>query len=421
MPDGAIIDLTPSYGTNHTSLTNLYGAIPTDLTNSSQVFALRTSWRGPVLPFLRGNVGLDAMATTSSLNRLGSIGAPPREGDVYVFGEPPPPQINSDSWNTVIASVAAYAEGDISFFNDTLHVVPGGRFEPFLSATNKMIPPAGNNPPVAYTRQDTQIEPRVSVRYAMSPRVTWKAAYGVYHQSPQAEDLSAQFGNPTLGLSSASHYLAGGAFQLTDALAVETTGFYSESSNLAMRNPDESPLVAQALLPIGKGRSYGVQVLVRQQKVGRFFGWVSYSLLRSERQDAPGEAWRLFDYDQTHIFTALGSYDLGAGFEVGARFRAATGYPRTPVIGAYYSPGTNTYEPIFGPHNSIRIPPFYALDVRVAKRLKVGRTDLEVYLDVQNVTNHVNPEEIVYNTAYTQRGYISGLPILPVFGAKWSW
>jgi hypothetical protein len=91
------------------------------------------------------------------------------------------------------------------------------------------------------------------------------------------------------------------------------------------------------------------------------------------------------------------------------------------VIGAYYSASINTYEPIFGAHNSIRIPPFLSLDVRVAKRFKIARTEAEVYLDVQNVTNHSNPEEIVYNTTYTQQGYITGLPILPVLGARWSW
>ena len=55
-----------------------------------------------------------------------------------------------------------------------------------------------------------------------------------------------------------------------------------------------------------------------------------------------------------------------------------------------------------------------SLDARVAKHFKWGRTDGEMYLDVQNVTDHSNPEEIVYNTNYTQRGYITGLPILPV-------
>jgi hypothetical protein len=161
--------------------------------------------------------------------------------------------------------------------------------------------------------------------------------------------------------------------------------------------------------------------LLRQQQIGHFFGWVSYSILRSERKDAPTLDWRLFDYDQSHVFTALGSYDLGAGFDFGLRFRFATGYPRTPVVGAYFNAATDTYEPIFGVHNSIRIPSFYALDARVAKRFKFAHTELELYLDVQNVTNHANSEEIVYNTNYTQRGYITGLPILPVVGARWSW
>jgi len=37
------------------------------------------------------------------------------------------------------------------------------------------------------------------------------------------------------------------------------------------------------------------------------------------------------------------------------------------------------------------------------------------------VTDHQNPEEIVYNTNYKQRGYITGMPILPVVGARFTW
>jgi TonB family protein len=421
MADGSIVEVTPSFGTNDTSLVNQYGNIPTDLTNHSNVLALRANWRGPVLPFLRVSTGLDALATFSSLQREGSIGAPPREGDIYVFGEAPPSQINTDAWTTGIGSVAAYAEGDFSMLDDRLHIVPGARFEPFVSATNKVLPPVGDNPNVNYIREDTVLEPRLAVRYAFTPNITGKAAYGVYHQSPQPEDLSSVFGTPTLGISTAEHFLAGGAFQLTHTLSVEVTGFYENSWDLTVRSQSDNPLVAQSLDQVGIGRAYGTQFLVRQQLWAHFFGWISYSILRSERKDSPDLDWRLFDYDQSHVFTALGSYDFGHGLEAGARFRFATGYPRTPVIGAYFNGSTDTYEPIFGAHNSIRIPPFYALDLRVAKRFKLGKTELEVYLDVQNVTNHSNPEEIVYNTTYTQRGYITGLPILPVVGARFSW
>lgn len=76
---------------------------------------------------------------------------------------------------------------------------------------------------------------------------------------------------------------------------------------------------------------------------------------------------------------------------------------------------------MFGFHNSIRVPPFVSVDVRVAKRFKWGKVAGEVYLDVQNVTNHANPEEIVYNPSFSQRGYITGFPILPVLGARVTW
>jgi hypothetical protein len=141
--------------------------------------------------------------------------------------------------------------------------------------------------------------------------------------------------------------------------------------------------------------------------------------LRSERKDAGSSDWRLFDFDQTHVLTALASYDLGHGFDVGARARYATGYPRTPVIGSYFDARTATYQPVLGAKNSIRIPAFVELDVRASKRFKLPHSSLEVYLDVQNVTNRENPEEIAYNADYTQRRYIDGLPLLPVLGAKW--
>jgi TonB family protein len=421
LADSAVVSVSPWFGFNSTSLANAFGAVVTDVTNDSTLFGVRADWHGPLMDHVRGNVGIDIEMQFASLHRDGSIGAPPREGDIYAFGEPPPGQVGADAWKTVIGTLAPYAEADITAFDDRLHLVPGARFEPFITSTSKTVPTVGTSPDVGYTHEVAEIEPRISVRYAFTPEISAKAAYGVYHQSPQSEDLSAVFGTPTLALSSAQHYLAGSALQLTQALSIETTAFLSLSQDLIVRSESESPLLAHALDQTGIGRSYGTQFLLRQQQVGRFFGWISYSILRSQRKDHPDLDWRLFDYDQTHVFTALGSYDIGAGFEVGLRFRYATGYPRTPVVGSYLDAQTNTYEPVFGPHNSIRIPPFTALDARLAKHFKWSHANAEFYLDVQNVTNHSNPEEIVYNTNYTQRGYITGFPILPVVGGRLSW
>jgi hypothetical protein len=210
--------------------------------------------------------------------------------------------------------------------------------------------------------------------------------------------------------------------KFTQSLTLEVTGFFSRQTDLVTRSPLASPQQAQALVQDGFGRAYGGQLLLRQDLTDRFFGWLSYSWVRSQRIDAGSGQYRLFDFDQTHVLTALASYTLGAGFEIGARARFSSGYPRTPVIGATYDSRTDAFQPVFGAHNSIRIPAFYEFDVRLSKRFKFGGgSELEIYLDVQNISNHRNPEEIVYNFNYTGKSYITGLPILPVLGAKLVW
>jgi hypothetical protein len=251
--------------------------------------------------------------------------------------------------------------------------------------------------------------------------LTWKVGWGLYHQPPAPADLSSVFGNPTLGLESAQHLLAGAQVGSPDVVALEVTAFRVTSEGLAVRSPLPSPLLAQALVGTGVGRTRGIQFLVRKQFGKRAFGWLTYTLSRAERATAPGAPWYLYDFDQTNVLAAVASCELGHGFSVGSRFRYATGYPRTPVTGAYFDAQTGTYEPFFGALNSIRIPAFVQLDARVSKAFAIRRASLEAYLDVQNVTNRSNPEEIVYSLDYSQRRYITGLPILPVLGARLSW
>ncbi len=420
LADGQRITILPSWGKEGARTTDRFGATPAELTNDADLVGLRASWRGQPYPWLGVHAGVDADFSFNRLRRSGSITTPPREGDIRVFGEPPADQVNVDQWKTTTGSLAPFVEADIALLSDTLHIVPGARFEPYLTSVSRRVPVLGDKPAVGLSSQDTPIEPRLSARYQVVPRVTVKAAVGQCHQSPQPEDLSAVFGNPHLGLSSATHVLGGSAVKVTSTLTAEATGFYSASDNLTSRSAAATPLLANALVQEGIGRSYGAQLLVRQEQIGPVFGWVSYSLIKSERKDHPDAAWRPFDYDQTHVFTSVAAVDIGHGFEAGVRFRFASGFPRTPVIASYRDTRTGQWEPVFGAQNSLRIPAFYSLDARVAKHFKLGRTDAEVYLDVQNVTNHENAEELFYNYDYTRRYTITGLPVMPVMGFKWS-
>ncbi len=137
------------------------------------------------------------------------------------------------------------------------------------------------------------------------------------------------FGDPTLGLESAEHLLGGVAVGTPEVLSFEMTAFRVTSENLDVRSGLPSPTVAEALLSTGIGRTRGIQFLLRKQVGKRFFGWITYTLSKSERANAAGDPYYAYDFDQTHVFGAVASYDLGAGVEVGGRFRYATGFLET--------------------------------------------------------------------------------------------
>jgi TonB family protein len=419
--DGAEVIVVPSFGTNSDSLVDNFGSTPTNLDVEATVASLRASWTKPLASWVTLTAGVDGQLTDSRFNRTGSNTSPPRTGDDYVFGQAPSDQIAHDEGTSVAASMAPFATADFSLMRGTLHMVPGVRIDPYLLTVSSKAPTVGSTPPTGLFSESTQVEPRLAVTWSPVPALTWKAGWGVYHQPPAPADLSAVFGNPTLGLESAEHLLGGIQVGTPETLSFEMTAFRSTSQNLAVRSPLSSPLLAQALLATGIGRSRGLQFLLRKQLAKRLFGWITYTLSKSERAIAPGAPYYPYDFDQTHVLAALASFDLGSGFEVGARFRYATGYPRTPVTGAYFDAKSGTYEPFFGQLNSIRIPAFMQVDVRVSKRFTMGSSALEAYLDLQNVTNRANPEEIVYSPDYSQRRYITGLPILPVVGARLTW
>lgn len=421
LKEGAEVQVTPWYGHDNASRVGNFGGVPTEARTESHLAGFRASYRGRVAPTVNTLAGFDFELVQSHSTRSGSITSPPREGDPYVFGRIPADQVNSDEWNSTVLSAAPYAEADWAPFEEMLHVTPGLRLEPFFINVNRRRPTGANGVDLGTYVADVTLQPRLAVKYQPESRITVKGAVGLYEQPPLADDLSSVFGNPTLEMAAGAHFLVGAAYRLHEVVTVEATLFHTISSELVSRNPSTSPSVAEALVQEGEGRSLGAQFLLRKDKSnGRFFGWIAYTILRSERRDNENAAWRFFDFDQTHSLTALGSYDLGAGFEVGLRARLASGYPRTPVEGAFFDTRTNRYEPVLGAYNTDRIPLYFALDARIAKTFDLGTSDLEIYLDVQNITNRENPEEVAYAPDYSEKRYILGLPILPVLGAKWS-
>ena len=305
----------------------------------------------------------------------------------------------------------------------------GDVFRPAAYAMLELTPVAGFKlfPGVrADYNTDTRgwtIDPRIGVRYDLHPgfpRTTLKGGVGLYHQPPQPYQSIEPFGTKGVGSPSAVHTSLGIEQEISRPLEFSIEGFYKDLNNLVVpvAAADQSTN-GQSYQNIGSGRIYGSEFLLRYKPEGRFFGWIAYTLSRSERRDADNGAMYIYDYDQTHILTALGSYKLGRGWQAGARFRYISGTPYTPVLGGVMDYDAGTYAPInSGNLNSGRTGAFHQLDLRIDKTWTFSAWKLSAYLDVQNTYLHQNPEGVSYNYNYSQSSALTGIPFLPIIGLR---
>ena len=325
---------------------------------------------------------------------------PPRPGepDPGPFASRPPvAQSGKDNaWRP-----AAYVEAEITP-TERLKIVPGVR--------------------VDYAR-DTghwDVGPRVNARYDIVhdfPRTTIKGGAGLYHQPPQFQETDAVFGTPGLLSNRAFHYSVGVEQEITRPIEVSVEGFYKKLDKLVSRVPSTG-IRPYDYDNLGTGYVAGAEVLLKYKPDARFFGWLAYTLSRSVRRDPPDFATRLFQYDQTHILTLLGSYRLGHGWEFGARFRLVSGVLYTPTILGVLNTDAGAYAPVGGAPFSRRLPMFHQLDLRVDKRWRFSSWSFSTYLDVQNAYNRANPEDLAYNFNFSQSQVQAFLPIIPSLGVR---
>jgi hypothetical protein len=256
------------------------------------------------------------------------------------------------------------------------------------------------------------LQPRVTVRQDITqgfPRTTAKGGVGVYAQPPQPQETNPVFGQLGLVSNRALHYGLGVEREFTRNIEASLEGFYKELDYLVSNGHGNG----------GTGLIYGAETLIRYKPDERFFGWLAYTLSRSLRRDYPGAPLRESTFDQTHILTVLGSYRLGRGWEIGARYRLVSGNLYTPNTYGFFDENGSTYLALNGyPPNSSRMPLFHQLDMRVDKTWVLGRGTIGAYLDVQNVYNQGNVEGVSYNFNYTQSTYATGLPFIPSLGLR---
>ena len=335
------------------------------------------------------NVGLDMIY--APFDAAAQFPPPPKAGQPPSgpFGSQPPVATTA---NGAVFQPAFYTELEATPW-------PGGRIVPGVR--------------VDYT-QDTKawdLQPRVVVRQDVvsEPRTTLKAGVGLFTQPPQEVETNSVFGMSGLTSNRATHYDVGAEHVFTRNIEASVDAFYKQLDHL----------VEAGLGNTGSGVVYGAETLLRYKPDERFFGWVAYTLSRSVRRDQPGAPLRIFQYDETHVLTVLGSYRIGRGWELGMRYRLSSGFMYTPNTYGFYDQNVGTYLPLATyPPNGSRLPLFHSLDVRVDKTWAFRWGKLSAYLDVLNVYNQGNVDGVTYDYNYTHTAHANDLPIIPSIGLR---
>jgi Gram-negative bacterial TonB protein C-terminal/TonB dependent receptor len=311
--------------------------------------------------------------------------------------------------------MGAYAD-TIWKVSDRVEIVPGIRADVYTSR----LAPQGPEPPnsdmtkaiageLSNSVAALGVDPRLATRVAASRRVTWVSTFGVSHQPPSfaVPVPGLTLGRLNSGLQTSFQASQGFEFALPLEITLTTTAFLHHYLGLSDATAtclgpgsDTSNIGADCLTKTVSGRSYGIELLARRDLTKRISGWVSYTLSRTTRETqgiiggpspsqipiplpdgiVPQKSGLVeipSEFDRTHVLNVVGAVDLGAGWRAGARLLLYTGRPYSPEIHGI---------PV-APYDSLRLPTFYRIDVRLEKQWHAfGTGHISFVVEGMNVT-----------------------------------
>ncbi|GAB4563768.1 MAG: hypothetical protein Tsb0020_13200 [Haliangiales bacterium] len=275
------------------------------------------------------------------------------------------------------------------------------------------------------------LDPRLVARYQLTPSWLLKGNLGLFHQPPAPEVVDSLIGNRDLDLEHARHFGAGVEWKPRPHWSIDAEIYYVDrydqiafsDDNMVTEDPDtgEVTITPVRLRNSGVSDTVGLELLVKRDITRNFYGWLAYTLSYSRRQLGPEEPETPTLFDQRHVLNAVASYRVGRGWELGARFRLASGTPVTPIIDGTFDADSGGYRPREGEPLGARRPLFHQLDVRAEKTWLFNYLRVSVFIDIQNLLNIDNVEALQYDYRFRERAPVTSVPFLPTLGVKGSW
>ena len=252
-------------------------------------------------------------------------------------------------------------------------------------------------------------EPRLAASYEFNESASVKASYVRNVQNMHLISNSTS-NNPTdkwiastnlIKPEIADQYSIGYYKNLADnkyELTLET--YYKDMQNqIDYRNGADIFINSDAIesqLLFGKGRAYGLEMQFKK-KVGKWTGWISYTLSKTERKidGISNNEWYNARQDRTHDISLVSTYQLNKKWTLSGNWVYYTGNAITFPAGKYTV--NNQVVFYYTERNGYRMPAYHRLDLGATCVLKqTKRTLSELSFSVYNAYGRENAYTIEF-------------------------
>jgi hypothetical protein len=233
-----------------------------------------------------------------------------------------------------------------------------------------------------FVKTYVNLEPRLAASYVLTPISSVKAAYVRNVQNLHLVSNSTS-SNPTDKWIASTNIIKP---EISDQVSI---GYYRDLANRrwelsvetyykTMQNQidyrDGADIFAnsdaiESQLLFGKGRAYGIEMLIKK-KAGKFTGWVSYTLSKTEKKinGINNDRWYNARQDRTHEIAIVGSYQLTSKWTISANWVYYTGDAVTFPAGKYRIDDQTIFY--YTERNGYRMPSYHRLDLGATCELK---------------------------------------------------
>ena len=282
----------------------------------------------------------------------------------------------------------------------------------------------------------TVVEPRSNVRWQFSPRASVFGGFGLHSRIESleyyfgnyinADGSSTQFNND-LGVTRASHYVAGFDVNLTNRIYLKTEVYYQhlfdvpvladtsiENSFSAINVSDG--YVTNQLINGGTGDNYGIELTIEKKFSGNYYFLLNGTLYQSKYKARDGVS-RNTRYNGNFGYNILAGREFRVGdpsknktFGANVKLAHAGNRRYTPVDLQESQQAGHEVRQVEDSYTA-RFPNYFRMDLQFSLRKNRQNRTVEWRLDLQNATFHnnvldnyyepdtntvVQPEEVIF-------------------------